>query len=314
MRELVVLGSASAVPTKRRNHNGYFLRWDEAGILFDPGEGTQRQMRFAGLAPGDVTQICVTHFHGDHSLGLPGVLQGIARTRVPRPVRVAFPAAGEVYWRRLRHATIFDDTAAVIEQPVAGAGGCPIGHPGPLQITALPLDHRVPTFGYRVQEPDGWTMLPDRLAALGVTGPDVGRLRARGEIRTDTGRRVTLAECATPRPGQSVAFVMDTRRCANAVHLAEHADLLIIESTFLDAQAALAEESGHLTAGQAGRIAAEAGVRQLVLTHLSERYGLADEPRFVAEAATEYGGDIVLAQDLHRIPVPRRIRGRANPE
>lgn len=307
MRELVILGTASAVPTKRRNHNGYFLRWDEDGILFDPGEGTQRQMRFAGLAPSDVTHICVTHFHGDHSLGLPGVLQGIARTRVPHPVRVAYPAAGEEYWDRLRNATVFDDTATVIQQPVGGDGSCPLGAPG-LRITALPLSHRIPTFGFRLQEPDGWTMLPERLAAWGVSGPDIGRLRAQGEVRTGTGDRVTRADCAVPKKGQSMAFVMDTRQCDNAVRLAEHVDLLVIEATFLDSEAELAHESGHLTARQAGRIAAEAGARQLVLTHLSERYGLRDDARFVAEAASEFPGSVVVAQDLHRVPVATRTR------
>ncbi|QVQ52674.1 ribonuclease Z [Spiractinospora alimapuensis] len=306
MRELVILGTASAVPTKRRNHNGYFLRWDQEGILFDPGEGTQRQMRFAGLAPSDVTQVCVTHFHGDHCLGLPGVLQGIARTRVAHPVRVAYPAAGEEYWKRLREATVFDDTATVNPRPVGGEGGCPLG-PGP-RVTALPLSHRIPTFGYRIQEPDGWTMLPDRLAARGVRGPDIGRLREQGEIRTAAGDRVTLAECAAPRKGQSMAFVMDTRWCDNALRLADQVDLLVIESTFLDCEAELAQETGHLTARQAGRVAREAGARQLVLTHLSERYGLGDDPRFVAEAASEFPGSVVLAQDLHRVPLPTRPR------
>ncbi|HWM97084.1 MAG TPA: MBL fold metallo-hydrolase, partial [Streptosporangiaceae bacterium] len=74
-RELVVLGTASQVPIRRRNHNGYFLRWDAEGLLFDPGEGTQRQMQFAGVAASQISRICITHFHGDHCLGLPGVLQ-----------------------------------------------------------------------------------------------------------------------------------------------------------------------------------------------------------------------------------------------
>ena len=82
-RELVVLGTASQAPTRSRNHNGYFLRWDSDGLLFDPGEGTQRQMLFAGVTASQVTRICITHFHGDHCLGLPGVLQ-----RMPgRPAR-----------------------------------------------------------------------------------------------------------------------------------------------------------------------------------------------------------------------------------
>ena len=87
-RELVVLGTASQAPTRRRNHNGYYLRWDEAGLLFDPGEGTQRQMLFAGVTTSQVTSICITHFHGDHCLGLPGVLQRMSLDQVPHAVEI----------------------------------------------------------------------------------------------------------------------------------------------------------------------------------------------------------------------------------
>ena len=91
-RELVVLGTASQAPTRRRNHNGYFLRWDGEGLLFDPGEGTQRQMLFAGVTASQVTRVCITHFHGDHCLGLPGVLQRMSLDRVPHVVEICYPA------------------------------------------------------------------------------------------------------------------------------------------------------------------------------------------------------------------------------
>ena len=91
-RELVVLGTASQAPTRSRNHNGYFLRWDDEGLLFDPGEGTQRQMLFAGVTASQITRICITHFHGDHCLGLPGVLARMSLDRVPHPVEVCYPA------------------------------------------------------------------------------------------------------------------------------------------------------------------------------------------------------------------------------
>ncbi|WP_046468380.1 ribonuclease Z [Allosalinactinospora lopnorensis] len=304
-RELVVLGSSSAVPTKRRNHNGYFLRWDANGLLFDPGEGTQRQFRRAGLSAHDITRICVTHFHGDHSLGIPGIVQRIARDGVEHEVRAAFPASGERYWRRLRHATAFADTDVIVEQPVSGDSASLPGDSG-ITVTALPLEHRIETYGYRIAEPDGWRMLPDRLAQRGVAGPDIGRLQREGEIRNTAGERVALAECATPRRGQVAAFVMDTVPCANAVRLAQDADLLVVEATYLEDEAALAAEYRHLTAGQAGRIAAEAGARKVVLTHFSERYEEGDDARFVAEAARCFEGEIVLARDLERTAVPRR--------
>ncbi|MES0832666.1 ribonuclease Z [Nocardiopsis tropica] len=305
VRELVVLGTSSAVPTRRRNHNGYFLRWDGHGILFDPGEGTQRQMRTAGLAATDITRICLTHFHGDHSLGLPGTLQRIARDQVPHTVRVCYPAQGEEYWRRLRHATPFRDTDAVLPQPVGGLGACLLGEED-LTLTALPLRHSVPAYGYRLAEPDGWRMLPERLAAHGVRGPLVGRLQREGAVTTGDGRRVELAQCARPRRGQVFAFVMDTAECEGALELARGADMLVIESTYLDTEEGLAASYGHLTARQAGRIAARAGVRTLVLTHISERYEQSEDPLFAAQAGQEFDGRIVLAQDLDRIPLPAR--------
>ncbi len=305
VRELAVLGTSSAVPTRTRNHNGYFLRWDNHGILLDPGEGTQRQMRLAKLAATDITRVLITHFHGDHCLGLPGIIQRLARDRVPHPVRVAYPADGEQYWRRLRHASVFHDTSVIISQPLTPETTHIPGDKD-LHITTLPLNHSIPCHGYRIAEPDGWRMLPDRLRAHGIHGPRISQLQRQGTLTTDDGRTVTLADCATPRPGQVFAFVMDTGECANAVELARGADMLVIEATFLDGQAELARSYQHLTARQAGRIAAQAQVRTLVLTHLSERYDATDEPHFLAQAAQEFDGPIVLAADLERIPVPPR--------
>ncbi|WP_285733002.1 ribonuclease Z [Nocardiopsis sp. ATB16-24] len=305
LRELVVLGTSSAVPTRHRNHNGYFLRWDTHGILFDPGEGTQRQMRLAKLAATDITRICVTHFHGDHCLGLPGTIQRIARDQVPHTVRVAYPAQGQRYWERLRHATAFHDTDVISPQPVHGTGTCLLGE-SDLRITALPLRHSIPTYGYRLAEPDRWRMLPDRLAAHGVHGPLIGLLQRQGTVTTPHGRRVDLADCARPRRGQVLAFVMDTAECDQAVELAQDADMLIIESTYLDSEEHLARAHGHLSARQAGRIAARAKARTLVLTHLSERYEPHDDTLFVEQAAAEFTGPITLAHDLQRIPLPTR--------
>ncbi|MGW0806824.1 ribonuclease Z [Nonomuraea sp. NPDC002799] len=294
-RELVVLGTSSAVPTRHRNHNGYLLRWDGQGFLFDPGEGTQRQMVHAGLSAHDVHWLCLTHFHGDHCLGVPGVVQRIARDRVRHPVGAVFPASGETYWRRLRHAAAFADTSVIAEHPVSGA----LAGVGPL--TARRLSHPVESYGYRLQEPAGRRMLPDRLAAHGIRGPDVGELQRTGSVRG-----VTLADCSVPRPGQSAAFVMDTRLCDAVFELASGVDLLVIEATFLSSELGLAKEHGHLTAFETGVVAADAGVRRLVLTHFSERYGFDDEPAFIAEVRRSFDGEVLLARDLMRIPVPRR--------
>ncbi len=304
-RELVVLGTASQAPTRSRNHNGYFLRWDDEGLLFDPGEGTQRQMLFAGVTASQVTRICVTHFHGDHCLGLPGVLARMSLDRVPHAVEVCYPAGSREVFRRLRHASLYSDVLDLRERRIRGAEAV-IGT-FPFRLEARALAHSVPTVGYRLTEPDGRRMLPDRLAALGITGPDIGRLQREG-LRVADGRTVTIEQVSEPRPGQRFAFVMDTALCDAAFALADRADMLVCESTFANAEAGLARDYRHLTAGQAGQIAAQSGARLLVLTHFSQRYESGSESfkRLADEAASSFGGEVVLARDLDRIPVPPR--------
>lgn len=307
MRELTVLGTASQVPTRRRNHNGYFLRWDDQGFLFDPGEGTQRQMTLAGVAAGDITRICVSHFHGDHCLGLPGVLARLALDDVRHTVTCHYPAVDQHRFDRLRwvHPDFADRILA--EVPVSGPrqvlAQAPAGRDAGWLFEAVELDHRVEAYGYRLAEPDGRRMLPDRLAEAGVTGPAVGALQRDGRLQVGE-RTVTLDEVSELRRGQVFAFVMDTRLCDAVYALADGADMLVIESTFLDADRTLAADYGHLTARQAATVAAEAGVRTLVLTHFSQRY--TDFSLFEAEARAVFGGDVVVAEDLMRVRVPAR--------
>lgn len=300
-RELVVLGTASQVPTRHRNHNGYLLRWDGEGILFDPGEGTQRQFLFAGVSVSSVTRICVTHFHGDHCLGLPGVIQRLALDQAQHAVDVYFPASGTAYFERLRNASVHDEPAVLRAHPVAGDGV--VAEAPPFRIVARRLAHHPETFGWRIEEPGGTRMLPDRLAAAGVHGPDVGRLLELGRLRVGE-RTVTVDEVSEPRRGQVVAFVLDTGLCDAAFELARDADLLICESTFLAKDTDLARKYNHLTARDAATIAAEARARTLVLTHFSQRYP--DEQPFLDEAQEIFHGDLVAATDLLRVPVPAR--------
>ncbi len=294
-----MLGTASQVPTRHRNHNGYVLLWDGEGILFDPGEGTQRQMLRAGVAAHDLNRICVTHFHGDHSLGVAGVVQRINLDRVPHPVTAHYPASGRRFFERLRYATAYKETVKLTEEPVAGTGAV-LARTGSYVLEARRLSHPVESYGYRLVEPDGRRMLPERLAERGVSGPDVGRLQREGSVGG-----VTLDEVSEVRRGQRFAFVMDTRLCAGVHELAEGCDMLVIESTFVDEDETLAGEHGHLTAGQAARVAVEAGVRHLVLTHFSQRY---DDPAVFERQARAAGfeGELTVARDLMRVPVPKR--------
>ncbi len=301
IRELVVLGTASQVPTRHRNHNGYLLRWDDQGLLFDPGEGTQRQLLLAGVSAGTVTRLCLTHFHGDHCLGVPGVLQRMSLDGAQHAVHAHYPASGQEFFARLRHVSIFHDTTDVREHPVNTDGPVATGTFGVLE--ARRLDHSVDSIGYRLVEPDGRRMLPELLGRFGITGAAIGQLQRAGTVRAN-GRLVQLAEVSEPRRGQRFAFVMDTRLCDAVYALADGADMLVIEATFLAEDAELARSYGHLTAGQAAQVAAECKVRRLVLTHFSQRYP--DTSRYRDEAAAVFDGDLVIAEDLTRIPVPKR--------
>jgi ribonuclease Z len=310
-RELVVLGTASQVPTRRRNHNGYLLRWEADGILFDPGEGTQRQMQFAGVTASQIGRICITHFHGDHCLGLPGVLQRMSLDQVPHRVEAHYPAENREVFERLRYAALYRDDSLRLEERAVGGDGTVSESPS-FRLEARRLSHTVPAFGYRLTEPESRRMLPDKLAAAGIAGPDVGRLQRDGRLRAEHGM-VSLDQVSEPRPGQRFAFIMDTRLCDAAFDLADQADLLVCESTFAQADASLAREYGHLTAAQAGRIAAQARARLLVLTHFSQRYDADGIQRMADEAAGAFGGQVVLASDLDRIAVPRRPGPRQPP-
>ena len=252
-RELVVLGTASQAPTRSRNHNGYLLLWDDEGLLFDPGEGTQRQMLFAGVTANRITRICITHFTEITASACRACSPRMSLDRVPHPVEACYPAQSQEVFSRLRHAALFRDAVDLRERPVEAAGtvlraaafhaGGPAAvahHPGP----GLPAGG-----GRRAADAAGQARRlrhhrPGHRAAA-ARGPPGHRWRL-----------VTVDQVSEPRRGQRFAFIMDTRLCDAAFALADGADMLVCESTFADTEAGLARDYGHLTAGQAGRIAA----------------------------------------------------------
>ncbi len=296
--ELLILGTASQTPTADRNHNGYLLRWGAESILFDPGEGTQRQLARAGRSTASIRRICLTHFHGDHTFGLPGVLNRMELDQVSHDVDLHYPASGGHVLDHLIGATLGGLRLPIHRRPAEGSGV--VVRTAPYSLRHEPLRHRVDTLGWRVDEPDDQRILPERASALGVEGPDIGRLQRDGRIEVD-GRTVALEEISEPRRGRSFAIVMDTAWCDGALALADGVDLLLCESTFLSPEAELAEAARHLTAEQAGRLAAEAGAGRLVLTHFSQRYR--DLEPFGDEARRHHD-DVVVARDLDVVELP----------
>ncbi|HEX4867890.1 MAG TPA: ribonuclease Z [Acidimicrobiales bacterium] len=297
-RELVVLGTSAQVPTRRRNQVGNLLLWDDDAILFDPGEGTQRQLLLAGASTGHLSAICLTHLHGDHCLGLPGVLARFVLDHRETPVDLYFPASGLEHVRRLCRAAVLDEFPGLRLVPVPPTGAV-YEHRG-LRLEAVPLHHAIDTVGWRLEEPARRHLRVDDLTALGVRGHDVSRLVDEGRLETATGT-VAYEDVSDLRRGDRFALVMDTAPCEGAERLADGVDLLVAESTFLDVEAELAAVSRHLTARQAGRLAAAAGARRLVLTHFSARHP--DEGDFAREAASHHD-DVVAARDLERVRLP----------
>jgi ribonuclease Z len=300
LREFVALGTSSQVPTRYRNHNGYLLRWDGAGFLFDPGEGTQRQFIMAEIAVPEVRRILITHFHGDHALGLAGIVQRLSLDRVPHPVEVVYPKSGQSYYERLVRSTIYHRTVELVPVPVKDPGI--VVDDGTFTIEAQPLVHSVDCFGYRVKEKDGVRFDKEKLDARGIQGPLVGRLQKEGRLETPSGV-VTLADVTETKRGAVFSFVMDTRPCDGARTLVRGADLAVVESTYLEEDAILARDHQHLTAREAAEIARDGGaVGTLVLTHFSQRYP-GGKP-FEDEARAVYPR-VKAMRDLDRIPLPR---------
>ena len=236
MRELIILGTAAQVPTRDRNHNGYFLRWDAYGFLFDPGEGTQRQMTYAEIPASAISSICITHFHGDHCLGLPGVIQRLSLDKSPRTVCTCFPKSGTCFFDAMTHASLFQNNVVLAPHPIEDEGI--LDRNSDYILSACRLDHRTDCFGYRIQETEQRTISMQKLAQLGITlqGPEIGALKRNGHIDLPNGTSLSLEDVSTERPTQTFAYVMDTRPCEAAYKLAQNADILICEATYLDAE------------------------------------------------------------------------------
>src|SRR5580700_10213385 len=269
LRNLTILGCSSQQPTRKRNHGAYLVRWNEEGFLFDPGEGTQRQFIFANVAPTCITRIFISHFHGDHCLGLGSILMRLNLDKVPQPIHCYYPASGQIYFERLRYAAIYHQTIEIVEHPIKGEGL--VHEDDDFRIEARYLAHGVDNLGWRVTERDRRRFNKGKLDAAGVKGPNVRTLEENGQIVIE-GKKVHLDDVSHIEVGDAIAVTIDMLPCQAAIDLARGAKLLLCESTYLEAHRSLAEKHHHLTAKQAAEIAKVAGVGMLVLTHFSARY------------------------------------------
>lgn len=296
VRDVTILGCSSQQPTRYRNHGAYLFRWNEEGLLFDPGEGTQRQFIFANIAPTVVTRIFVSHFHGDHCLGLGSILMRLNLDKVTHPIHCYYPASGKKYFDRLRYGTIYHETIHVVEHPVSEAGL--VEDDGKFRIEATFLEHGVDNIGWRITEPDVRKFDDVALKARGISGPLVRELINKGFLDIN-GVHVPIEDVSWIRKGDSIAIVIDTRTCQNAIDIARGAKILLCESTYQEEHKELAYKHFHLTAREAAMIAKEAGVKKLILTHFSARYLNAKDFEIEAKAVFP---NVFIAEDLKTFP------------
>jgi len=297
-RDLTILGCSSQQPTRHRNHGGYLFRWNCQGLLFDPGEGTQRQFIHADVAPTVVNYIFVSHFHGDHCLGLGSFLMRLNLDKITHPIHVFYPKSGEKYFQRLRYGTIYHEIIDVIPHPIDSEGV--VYEDEHFTIESAPLKHGVDCLGWRVTERDTRKFDREKLLAHGVRGPLVKELEEKGTLLIE-GKKVTLDDVSLIKKGESIAVVIDTLPCPNAIHLAREARILLAESTYLSSEEKIAKKYLHMTAKQAAELARDAKAEELILTHYSARY--IDVTEFEKEAHQIFP-NTHAAEDLKQFPFP----------
>jgi ribonuclease Z len=299
----VPLGTSAGRPTLQRGASALAVAAEGSWILCDCGEGAQLAALRAGLSLSRLDAVLVTHLHGDHFNGLPGLLGTLGLEGRQRPLVVAGPEGITALLEHLARAGSLgtgDMEVRVFEQH--GNGGEVRIDASQFLVESRPLAHRVPTYGYRVALPDRPGALDvEKSDAAGVPrGPLLAELKAGRTVTLPDGRRVAPEGLVGPtQRGQSVAYVLDTVPCATAVELGRGVDALVHEATYEHARAELAHVRGHSTGVEAARIAADAGAASLVLTHFSPSV----DGESVADEARSIQGRIVAAQDGVEVPL-----------
>lgn len=301
---LVFLGTGSGKPVPTRNVSCTALFREGELFLFDCGEGTQIQLAKSSVRPGAIAGIFLSHFHGDHVNGLPGLLGTLGLNQREEPLELVGPVGLKSWLRALRDTGILIPGFPLRVREIDAAGDVLTGDGW--RITASPLDHRVPCFGYAFIE-DARPGRFDLGAAkeLGVPpGPMFGRLQRGEPVELEDGTVVTPDQVLGPaRPGLKVVYACDTRPHDDVVEFARGADILIHESTFPAGDERKAHSRGHSTSGDAARCAKRAGVRQLILTHFSQTHPKLHD---FLRPARKIFPRTEAAQDLWEFEVTRR--------
>jgi len=301
--KFITLGTGAAVPTLKRGHAAGLLWWNGRYFLFDCGEGTQIQFRRAGLKFAPLEGIFISHLHGDHILGIMGLLMSLELSERKAPLSVYAPPGIKEYMdvsKRLMNTNFnFDININEIKEDIIFRGS---GY----TITSFFLEHRITSVGYSFIEDD----MPGKFNVeearnLGIPeGPLYGRLHRGEDIVLSDGRLIKSSSLVGPKKsGRNVVYCGDTRPCRRVIEMAEDADLLIYEGTFSPDSLDKAKVSCHSTTEEAAEIAKKANVRKLVITHISSRYQ--DEENLMGKSR-EIFPEIILAKDFMEIEIPFR--------
>ncbi len=298
MMRITFLGTSGMVPTKERNVSGIFLQYKDQGILFDCGEGTQRQMNIAGIKRTSVTKVLLSHWHGDHVAGLIGLLQTLGNEKVQAHLSVYGPVGTKRRMDFLLKTCSFDLGVELEVKEINAVKPLMFLEDEEYFIEAALLDHKEICIGYAFVEKDKRKIAMDYLKKMGV--PEGAHLRTlqEGKPITWKGKKVDVEKATYVQKGRKITYVTDTLPCSNAVLLAQDADLLICEATYASALKEKADEYKHMTAQDAALIAQQANVKKLVLTHFSQRYETTED---LEKDAKTHFPEAVCAYDFMKV-------------
>lgn len=304
---ITFLGTSAGVPTKSRNVSSVALRLPQRAEvwLFDCGEATQHQILRSDLKISQIRRIFITHLHGDHLFGLMGLLSTCGLAGHAERIDVYGPPGLDQY---VRVCGRYTETHYSYPVEVHTVGPGLVYEDDEFVVACRPLEHRIPAFGYRVNEKERPGHFDaEKAASLGIpAGPLYGRLKRGERITLPDGRQIDGAQlCGPPRAGRRIVYCTDTTYCESAVELAEGADVLIHEATFANSDLELARQSTHSTSVMAAEVASAARVKQLIITHVSPRYGRGNdiEAGDLLEEARAVFPNTELAYDLMSVEV-----------
>ncbi len=294
--ELIFLGTSSALPTTKRNHSAIALKAFGEVMLFDCGEGTQRQMAGLKLSPMKINQIFITHLHGDHFLGLPGMIQSMAFRGRKDPLHIYGPEGIKKTVENIKNLGYYSLSFPINAHELNKINEDVVTETDDYIIKCCPMQHSIPNLAYSVEEKRSPKFQKDKAMDLGLKpGPDFGKLQ-RG-ISVELNGRIIKPEqvLGGERKGRKIIYSGDTKPCSEMIQFALQADVLIHESTFESAQEDKALKTGHSTTAHAAIIAKEADVSKLILFHMSTRYRDSD---MLQKEAKSIFDKVTVAEDF----------------